>query len=249
MSAKIYAVWGSKGSGKTTFAVNLACALAKQEKLVGLISSNLTYGELQIFFGEGVPSEKGLWAALKEESPNIGECFCEYEESKNLFYLSLPTGYSGLLSDTVSLQRVELLLNNASLVFDILIVDGAPEADNPVSGVGLWLAERIFTVHKPSIRAQLWHRSLSDFTRELHLEEKQIHLLRAPNGEFDGETYRSMTGLPFPWELPYVKGAEEMENAGRPLCFSHERVCRRYGRVLEEIAGKIYGNGKRVVKV
>jgi MinD-like ATPase involved in chromosome partitioning or flagellar assembly len=58
MSSKIITIWGGKHSGKTTFAVNLACALAKRNSLVGLISSNLTYGELQIFFGQEVPPEK-----------------------------------------------------------------------------------------------------------------------------------------------------------------------------------------------
>jgi MinD-like ATPase involved in chromosome partitioning or flagellar assembly len=244
MSGKIYAVWGGNHSGKTTFSVNLACALSKRDKLVGLISSNLTYGELQTFFGQGVPPEKGLFEALREESPNIGEKFSEYGESKNLFFLSVPTHYSGLLCDTMALQDVEQLMNAASLVFDILIVDGAPEVNNPLSGVGLWLADRIFTLHRPSIAAQLWYRSVYEFIRELHIEEKQIHILRAPNGDFDDKTYRSMTELPFPWELPHVKRAGELENAGTPLYFFRDRACRRYSSVLEQIASKICGGGK-----
>jgi MinD-like ATPase involved in chromosome partitioning or flagellar assembly len=145
MSSKIYAIWGGNSSGKTTFAVNLACALSKRDVLVGLISSNLTYGELQTFFGQAVSPEKGLYEALREDNPNIGEKFTEYGESKNLFFLSIPTHYSGLLCDTVTLESVERMMNAASLVFDILLVDGATEINNPVSGVGLWLADGIFT--------------------------------------------------------------------------------------------------------
>lgn len=103
MSGKIYAVWGGNNSGKTTFAVNLACALSKRDVLVGLISSNLTYGELQIFFGQAVPPGKGLFEALNGDNHNIGEKFAEYGESKNLFFLSIPAHYSGLLCDTVTL--------------------------------------------------------------------------------------------------------------------------------------------------
>jgi len=58
--------------GKTTFAVNLACVLSKRDVLVGLISSNLTYGELQTFFGQVVSPGKGLYEALHEDNPNIG---------------------------------------------------------------------------------------------------------------------------------------------------------------------------------
>jgi len=134
MSNKIYAVWGGNNSGKTTFAVNLACALSKRDVLVGLISTNLIYGDLQVFFGQSVPEEKGLFQALNDDNPNIGEKFTEYEQSKNLFFLSLPTHYTGLLCDTVAIQEVERMINAASLVFDILIVDGAADVTNPISG-------------------------------------------------------------------------------------------------------------------
>ena len=105
MSGKIIAVWGGSNSGKTTFAVNLACALSTRDRLVGLISSNLTHGDLQVFFGQSVPPQKGLFHALNEDNPNIGEKFTEYAESKNLFFLSVPTHYTGLLCDTVTLRK------------------------------------------------------------------------------------------------------------------------------------------------
>lgn len=241
MSAKIIAVWGGSSCGKTTFAVNLACALSIHDRLVGLVSSNLTYGDLQIFFGQGVPPQKGLFQALNEDNPNIGEKFTEYAESKNLFFLSVPTHYTGLLCDAVTLQEAERMMNAASLVFDILIVDGAAEVTNPVSGVGLWLAERIYTLHKPSIAAQMWHKGVSDFVRELHIADKQTHILQTPNGEFDDKTYRSMMELPFSYELPYIKWAGELENSGTPIYFFQGRTCRRYGKILEQIAKGICG--------
>ena len=242
--SKIITVWGGNNSGKTTFAVNLACALSKQDKLVGLISSNLTYGELQTFFGQAVPSTKGLFEALNTENPNIGEKFTDYGESKNLFFLSAPTRYSGLLCDTVTIEDVEQMINAASIVFDVLLVDGATEINNPVSGVGLWLADTIFTLHRPSIAAQMWYQGVSDFVRELHLTEKQTHILLTPNGEFDDKTYRNMLNLPFTYGLPHIKCADELENAGTPIYFATDRPCRHYGKVLKQIAGKICGGEK-----
>mgnify|MGYP001157466556 FL=1 len=245
MSGKTYTVWGGNNCGKTTFAVNLACALSKRDMLVGLISSNLTYGDLQVFFGQNVPPEKGLYKALKDDNPNIGDKFSHYEGSKNLFFLSVPTCYTGLLCDTVTLQETERMMKAATMVFDILIVDGAPELTNPISGVGLWLAERIFALHKPSIAAQMWYRSVSDFTRELHIADKQTHILVSPNGEFDDKAYRSMMEVPFAYELPYIKRAGELENAGTPLYSYHDRFCKRYSKVLEKIASSICGGEKR----
>lgn len=241
MSGKIITVWGGNNSGKSTFAVNLACALSSRDRLVGLISSNLVYGNLQIFFGQSVPPEKGLFHALHEDNPNIGEKFSEYVESKNLFFLSVPTHYTGLLCDTVTLQNVERMITAASLVFDILIIDGAGELTNPVSGAVLWMAERIYTLHKPSIAAQMWHQGVVDFVRELHIGGKQIHILRASNGDFDDKTYQSITELSFAYELPFVKRASELENAGTPIYFFRDRACRRYVRELEKISGEICG--------
>jgi len=244
MENKIYTVWGANDSGKTTFAVNLACALSKRDLLVGLISSNLLYGELQIFFGQSVPPEKGLYKALEDDTPNLGEKFAEYEEIKNLFFLSVPTHYSGLLCDTVTMQSAERLLSNASIIFDVLIVDGSAEINNPISSVGLWLADRIFTLHRPSIAAQMWYQGVSDFIRELHISEKQLHILRAPNGEFDDQAYKIMTEISFGYELPYVKRTGELQNAGTPVYIHRDRHCRRYSKVLERIAGKFHGEEK-----
>lgn len=245
MSGKIYTVWGGNNCGKTTFAVNLACALSKRNVLVGLISSNLTYGDLQVFFGLSVPQEKGLFRALKDDNPNIGDKFTHYEGSKNLFFLSVHTCYTGLLYDTITLHETERMMKAATMVFDILIVDGASELTNPVSGVGLWLAEKIYTLHRPSIAVQMWYRSVSDFTRELHIADKQTHILVSPNGEFDDKTYRGMMELTFAYELPYIKRAGELENAGTPLYSFHDRSCRHYSKVLEKIASSICGGEKR----
>ena len=241
MGSKIVAVWGKENSGKTNFAVNLVCALANRNRIVGLISSNLIYGDLQVYFGQSVPPEKGLFRGLNDDNPNIGEKFAEYEESKNLFFLSVPNHYTGLLCDSVTLKSVEQLIVAASLVFDILIIDGSGDVTNPVSGVGLWMAERIYTLYRPSIAGQMWHMSVEDFVRELHIKDKQTNIIQAPNGEFCDKTFKSLIELPFAYELPFVKQASELENAGTPIYFFKDRACRRYIKVLEQISDEICG--------
>jgi hypothetical protein len=49
-----------------------------------------------------------------------------------------------------------------------------------------------------------------------------------------------MMELSFDYELPYVKQASELENAGTPLYFFHDRHCRRYSKVLEKVADEVY---------
>ena len=105
-------------------------------------------------------------------------------------------------------------MTDASLVFDILIVDGAGYINNPVSDTGLWLAEKIYTLYKPSIAAQMWLKGMEDFIKELHIAEKQVNILREPDGEFDTKAFKDMVELAFPYELSFVKCAPELENAG-----------------------------------
>jgi hypothetical protein len=78
----------------------------------------------------------------------------------------------------------------------------------------------------------------------MNIEEKQTHVLQAPNGEFDDKTYQGMMELSFAYELPHVSQAAELQNAGTPLYFVHDRPCRRYGRVLDKIANGICGGEK-----
>lgn len=246
MSGKIITLWGGAGCGKTTFAVNLACALAGGKHSVGLISSNLVHGDLQTFFAQSIPLEKGLYQALSRDQPGVSEKFMTCEENRCLCYLAVPTHYTGLLCDTVTLQSVEELITESALAFDFVIIDGSRELTNPVSSTGLWMAEKILTLHKPSIRAQMWFQGVSDFVKELHIGEKQVHLLRNPNGSFDTGSYRSITGCEFIYELPHVKRAEELENAGKPLYYFPDRKCRQYKKVLEKIAGQLCGGGQHV---
>lgn len=241
MSSKIIAVWGKGNSGKTTFAVNLACALANRDRLVGLISSNLIHGDLQVYFGQSVPPEKGLFRALHEDNPNVGEKFVEVGESKNLFFLSVPNHYTGLLCDSVSLQSMERLITASSLLFDILLLDGSGDLTNPISGVGLWLAEKVYTLYRPSASAPMWHKGVEDFVRELHIADKQVNVMQAPNGEFDDKAFQSLIELSFAYELPFVKRAGELENAGTPIYFFQDRTCGQYGKVLEQISDEICG--------
>ena len=64
MNAKVIAVWGANGSSKTTTAVNLAFSLSQRNFTVGLISSNIYYGEMQMLCGCNVPDDRGIYHAL-----------------------------------------------------------------------------------------------------------------------------------------------------------------------------------------
>ena len=75
MKCKIITIWGRAGSGKTTFAVNLALALAERKFIVGVVSSNLLYGNLQVFFNQSIREDKGVFQALDNCLDGVNEHF------------------------------------------------------------------------------------------------------------------------------------------------------------------------------
>lgn len=103
------------------------------------------------------------------------------------------------------------------------------------------MAERIYTLYRPSIAASMWLKSIEDFTRELHIKDKQINVMCAPNGDFCDKTFKNLTELSFKYEIPFIKQASELENAGTPIYLCKDRSCRRYNRVLEQISDDIFG--------
>ena len=172
MDASIIAVWGRSGVGKSTLAVNLACALA-DTRCVGLISSNLQYGHLQSFCGQTIENGKGLLNAL-ENPAHTKEYFWKAASNgllENVFLLTVPNEYTGLQADCVSMEAVEVVLDHARALFDVIIVDASEDVTNPVSGVALTQARQVVVVHRPSVASGLWFRSMGDFIFQLHLKK------------------------------------------------------------------------------
>ncbi len=239
MDASLLTVWGRSGAGKSTLAVNLACVLAKT-RCVGLISSNLQYGHLQSFFGQTIREGKGLLNAL-ENPAQTKEYFWKagtLNTLSNVFLLSVPNDYTGLQADTVSQEAVEGLLDHARSVFDVLIVDGSEEVTNPVSGVSLAYSKQILTVHRQSVSSGLWYRSMGDFIRQLHLEDKLLHLIQeAPSGIHE---YAPALRIQPGFTLPYIEEAQALEDGGTPIAFEPRKRCRRYAKTAEQIVQDLW---------
>lgn len=237
MDASIVTIWGRSGAGKTTLAVNLACAFA-QSQCVGLISSNLQYGHLQVYFGQSIRADKGLLNAL-EEPANTKGCFWKSgktsELMENLFLLSVPNDYTGLLCDNVSQESVEQALDRTRPFFEALIIDGSEDLMNPVSSVGISHSSHIIAVHRPSVASGLWYRSMSDFIYQLHLEEKLIHVMQESPWSMASQEYSAALGLDIDIQLPCVSNALQLEDSGAPIYLENEKSCRRYRRQVDRL--------------
>ena len=179
MICKKIAVWGMAGSGKSTFAVNLALALASRKFITGLLSANVLYGDIQSFFGQTINEDKGLFNAMKGSAGSVQDMFWKSGLHENLFLLSIPNLYSGLEADAIQTEEVKKLYDECSLYFDFLIIDGKEDITNAISTLGLTLAEEIYTVYRPSVVNGLWHTAMGQFCEQLNLTKKIIPVLNA----------------------------------------------------------------------
>lgn len=241
MKCKMITIWGRAGSGKTTFAVNMALALAERKFIVGVVSSNLLYGNLQVFFNQSIREDKGIFQALDNGLDGVNEHFWKCGIQENLFLLAVPNGYKGLLADGVTGDEAHTLLSEASSYFDFLIIDGSEEINNPISSVALTLSSSIFTLHRPSIASCLWLRAMEDFIKQLHLKERLVHLLNANDGSCPIEAFLKNTGIHYSYELPFVKMASTQENAGTPIYLSSDKESKRYSRILDSLSEELCG--------
>lgn len=240
MNEHIITVWGANGSGKTTTAVNLAEAISACGGIVGLISSKLYYGEMQVFFGKRVESDKGIYRALSNGC-STRNMFSE-TNNPSVFFLSAPNIFDGMLLTAVNGDMAKELIEDAAMRFDYLIIDGSEELNNPVSSMGLTLAARIITVHRASVRGCLWYSSMKGMMSLTHLNDKTINVLNGYDKTCDKTAYISRLNSKIDFELPYAENAKILENAGR-LIYNSRGENGVYHKAMQKLAKQIIQEG------
>ena len=237
--ARKFAVWGCGGSGKTTFAASLAAALAYRNYIVGLVSANLQHGDIQVFFGQTIYEDKGTFMALMDKGAEIKEKFWKagLPGTDNLFLLSVPNGYDGILADNVTGGMVKQLYESCEMAFDYLVIDCCTDINNGISSIGLTVSDKVFTLYKPSVAANLWHASCGKFRDYLGIDVKTVPILNRSNSCHPSLLDRARVS--FKYALPRVGIAEACENDGKPLYIVNSRECKAYARVVDKLCTAI----------
>ena len=227
MNAKVIAVWGANGSGKTTTAVNLAFSLSQRNFTVGLISSNIYYGEMQMLCGCNVPDDRGIYHAGKT----------------SVFVLSVPDKFDAMQLTTVSAKSVKDMLDDANMRFDYLVIDGNTDLNNPISSIGMTEADKLLVVHRPSVKDCLWHDSMRNVFDLLNLSYKTAHILNAHDKSCDLSAYKSSIGLTFDFELGYVENANIYANTGQAIVFHDLKQEREYISGMKALTSSVILGG------
>ena len=234
--AKIITVWGANGSGKTSVAASLGLALSNRNFMVGIISSKLYYGEMQGIFGKRLENDKGIYNAIAAGC-NTKNMFELAYSGSNLFFLSVPNGFDGMLLTALSGDTVKDLIEDAAMRFDYIIIDGSEELNNPVSSLGLTMSNKIIVVHRASTKDCIWQSSMENTMQLLNLNSKSIHILNGYYKTCDKMTYMSNIGVKLSFELPYIQKAKIFENSGKP--FIAAQVPGEYKKTMQKIASQV----------
>ena len=240
MNAKIVTVWGANGSGKTTVAVNLAAALADRDLMVGIISSKLTHGELQSVFGKRVEPEKGIYKAISNGC-NTKNMF-EATDNPNLFILSPPNVFDGMLLTAISADTVKDLIEDSTIRFDYIIIDGSEELNNPVSSIGLTMSNKIVRVYKVCAKDCIWHKAMENLTDLIHIRSKTITVINGYDKSCDKMAFLSGLDTKPDFELPFVANCPTLTNSGK-LIYNSKLVNAHYKKTIQKLASQVMLGG------
>ncbi len=234
-------IYGGKGVGKTTTAINLATELANKNNLVGIISSNIYYGELQTFLDCTVSENKGLGKAL-EEGEEINKLFVE-SSIKNLFVLSMPNNADCMKNIDIDAKFISKIMQVSKSYFDYLIIDGDSYVENPITLIGMNESENVIVLFDGSINSLQWFKSIEDLKKQIHIENKFIYVANEISPYSDGRLVIPQGQINYSAYLSYVKKAKHYENIGVPIINNLNWQSKIYLKGIRNILEKIKERG------
>lgn len=224
----ITAIWGPPGSGKTSLAIDLAFALAKNGNSVCLISPE-AYSEISALLGVKIPKQQSLDAAY-HATGNIKQTV--FKVDGLLFVLAAPY-YADAFETNASVSDVKNLLEEAEASFDRVIVDCPAHTHNSLSAWAINRAETLLLLTGFRASSGLWNRAYQKAVKAL--EAKTIPVCVQGDGGMD---YRGLCRLeelsPQIW-VPYYPDADLARRMRRTLYGSGGKAGKSYSAAVEEL--------------
>lgn len=239
---RVIAVWGSPGSGKTTLAVNLAAILAEEGNLVCLVSSN-DHGELQTFFGQAIPKEKGIKAAL-DGRHNVRDSLVEVRH--NLFLLEPAIGTEAHDTSASTMSQAQNVFSGLRDQFTYVILDCVAHAGvSAFIGQGLSDADHILVCVPHRCSAATWHIANHLMFSEDALGPKCVYLdsdVRMGGCNME----QLLTGARVEacsHKIPYVEDAFRYENTCKVMALQSGKAEGLYKKALVDVINGLLDAG------
>lgn len=242
---KIVTVVGPSGSGKTTFAVNLACSLAQRQQVVIIVECNYVNGGIQVFFGENIPNDLGIFAAVNDRSEQYDKYLVQCRNvHENIYLLGVPNDMAELYLGGFMDAPVETMLRKLMLKCDYLIIDTKPDIHNGLTIMGMVKADSIYYITKPTIEAGMFYKAHIGIYKQLSEAEFKVVVSKHDAGVQTGEFLEALE-IGCQAEFEHVEEAAFFENLGQPICMQKRagKSAEKYKVQMESIAEKLISEG------
>ncbi len=234
---KIIAITGSNGSGKTTFATNLALLLARQKKITILVNGDINVGSTQCVLGAEIPKEKSLKKYLADKIQVPEKYLVQLERESNLYLLGVESGNNTYQKPLFEKDQIGTLITTLSMSCDYLILDLPFDLQNGMTLLGISYADTVCVTYKATTECALWHKAYKGTIRSIS-KKAPIPIVTMHNASLTPPTFVEQIGENF-FLLPNCEDAWVRSDAGRGIVESKGKNESRYTKTLEDFIDSI----------
>lgn len=245
--ARVITVCSTKGGvGKTTFSVNLACAIAKQLKKVIVIDLDLQFGDVAMFFDQ--KPKKTIYEWTKEEAGGTFEKLKSYIHPFNDYIDIFAAPIRPEFSEAITEEHINRLIAKVKPFYDVVLIDTAPFMEGNIL-TALEESDDIFVVTIFDLPTLKNTKIFLDTLNSLSLDNKvkiAVNRVSKRNG-IKQKAAESLLGLPIFLKIPDAeKVVVSSVNEGNPYVYSSPRS--KVAKLIFSLAGQLFSETKPAAK-
>ena len=244
---KLITITGLEGAGKSTLAANLSYMLAEKEQVVVLIASNLNYGGLQLFTGDEITPDKGIFACLSDKSGQPEKYLTQSKANPNIFLLGVPNDTNEPYTFEIERPLLEGIFNKLSPNFDFIIVDGTSGLYNPISILSLLLSQYVFEVLQINVKSSLRNKAINSTLSQLCQNTSSgdiTYIISEHNVGCHLKLFLDSNNITPAFFIPYVPHAHNYESASKLICSDKRGKSMKYKKAVGKIASNLISGSR-----